>query len=100
MTPAAALDAVRERPATESIFVAGRKLSSFGVLQKDVGKILVNIRAGQHLRFADDEDLIKALLKYHPDADRLLEECMAIKIDNSPIDDDVRCVWVVKFDGE
>merc|ERR1712050_677008 len=46
-----------------------------------------------------DEDTMKSLLQYHPDCDRLLEDLVAIKVDVSPIDDDVRCLWVIKYDG-
>jgi len=52
-----------------------------------------------HLRIEDDENMLKTLLSYHPDSDSLLEDTVAVKVDVSPVDDNARCYWVVKFDG-
>jgi len=100
MTQSAALAALEERPPdVEALCVAGRRYMSFTKLQKSLVHVLLDQKPGRHLRLQDDEDAMKALLSFHPDADRLLEDLVAVKVDVSPIDDDTRCLWVVKFDG-
>lgn len=100
LSPASALTALQERPPqSEAIIVAGRRYTSFMTLKNALVEIVLEQEPGMHLRFEDDEDAIKTLLSYHPDADRLLEDLVAIKVDCSPVDDDTRCLWVIKFDG-
>eukprot|EP00913_Durusdinium_trenchii_P016624 g15627.t1 len=91
MSPSSALAVLEERPKSEAILLAGRRYSSLATLQ--------NTEPGMHLRFEDDEDAMKTLLSFHPEGDRLLEDLVAIKVDCSPVDDDTRCLWVIKFDG-
>ncbi|CAE7450570.1 unnamed protein product [Symbiodinium natans] len=73
--------------------------ASFMTLKNSLVEVLLEQEPGMHLRFQDDEEAMKALLSYHPEADRLLEDLVAIKVDCSPVDDDTRCLWVIKFDG-
>lgn len=100
LSPESALATLQERPAQcEALRLAGRNHISLATLERDVGTLLTKHGPGQHLRMENDEDTIKALLSYHPDADRLLEDIVAVKVDCSPVDDDTRCLWVIKFDG-
>ncbi|CAJ1365294.1 unnamed protein product [Effrenium voratum] len=99
MSPSSALGALEERPPSGAILLAGRRYSSLAKLKSTVVDILLEQEPGAHLRFKDDEDAIKTLLSFHPDADRLLEDLVAVKVDCSPVDDDTRCLWVIKFDG-
>ena len=94
-----ALLLLAERPETEAILLAGRRFASLQKLRSSMAEILLEQEAGMHLRFQDDEDAMKTLLSFHPDGDRLLEDLVAIKVDCSPVDDDTRCLWVIKFDG-
>jgi len=99
-SPESALAALEERPPnSEALVVAGRRFASMERLQNDLVEVLKNHEPGVHLRLEDDENLVKTLLTYHPDADQLLEELVAMKVDVSPIDDDTRCLWALKFDG-
>lgn len=101
MTRATALAALAERPPNcEAVTVAGRRFPSLARLQKDLATMVLEHEPGRHLRLQDDEDMVKALFAYHPDADRLLEDLVAVKVDCSPIDDDTRCLWAIKFDGQ
>lgn len=103
MSPSSALAALQERPAHgahgDAILLAGRRYPSLAKLQSTVADIVIEQEPGQHLRFEDDEDAMKTLLSFHPDGDRLLEDLVAIKVDSSPVDDDTRCLWVIKYDG-
>jgi len=100
MSPDTAFAALAERPPScQAVMVAGRRFSSIEQLTKDVVSTVLNHKPGMHLRLANDEDTMKTLLQYHPDRDRLLEDLVAIKIDVSPLDDDIRCLWVIKYDG-
>lgn len=100
MSPTTALAALGERPpACEAIRIAGRRFASLARLQKDVATLVMEHEPGRHLRFQDDEDTVKSLLQYHPDADRLMEDLVAVKVDCSPVDDNTRCLWVIKHDG-
>ncbi|CAE7749040.1 unnamed protein product [Symbiodinium sp. CCMP2592] len=100
LSPTSALAALQERPPqSEAIIVAGRRYASFMTLKNALVEIVLEQEPGMHLRFEDDEHAIKTLLSYHPDADRLLEDLVAVKVDCSPVDDDTRCLWVIKFDG-
>lgn len=100
MSPQSAVAALAERPPDcEALRVAGRRYQSLAKLQDDMVQIMVDHKEGMHLRFEDDEDAVKALISFHPESDRLLEDLVAVKVDCSPIDDDTRCLWVIKFDG-
>lgn len=99
MSPSSALAVLEERPKSEAILLAGRRYSSLATLQNTVVDIVLEQEPGMHLRFEDDEDAMKTLLSFHPEGDRLLEDLVAIKVDCSPVDDDTRCLWVIKFDG-
>jgi len=81
------------------VLVAGRRFESLAALQADLVSLVLEVPAGMHLRLQNDEDLVRAMISYHPDAARLLEDLVALKVDCSPIDDDTRCYWVVKYDG-
>eukprot|EP00418_Pyrodinium_bahamense_P097572 CAMPEP_0179044834 /NCGR_PEP_ID=MMETSP0796-20121207/17872_1 /TAXON_ID=73915 /ORGANISM="Pyrodinium bahamense, Strain pbaha01" /LENGTH=616 /DNA_ID=CAMNT_0020741233 /DNA_START=48 /DNA_END=1895 /DNA_ORIENTATION=+ len=100
MSPQVAMTALGERPpGCQAIRVAGRRFKSLARLQSDLVEMMLEHQPGNHLRFGDDEEAIKALISFHPDSDRLLEDLVAVKVDCSPIDDDTRCLWVIKFDG-
>lgn len=99
MSPSCALAALQERPHGDAILLAGRRFPSLAKLQSTVADIVIEQEPGQHLRFEDDEDAMKTLLSFHPEGDRLLEDLVAIKVDSSPVDDDTRCLWVIKYDG-
>jgi len=100
MSPESALATLAERPvSSEAIMIAGRKYGSLALLQKDLVELVLEHNPGMHLRIEDDENMLKTLLSYHPDSDRLLEDTVAVKVDVSPVDDNARCYWVVKFDG-
>lgn len=99
MSTTSALEALQERPSSNAILLAGRRYSSLARLENTVAEIVIQQEPGMHLRFEDDEDAMKTLLTFHPDGDRLLEDLVAIKVDSSPINDETRCLWVVKFDG-
>jgi len=100
LSPRDALAALAHRPpGVEALLVAGRRYPSLSKLQRELVKVLLETEPGRHLRFEDDENAMKALLSFHPDGDRLLEDLVAIKVDCSPIDDDTRCMWVIKYDG-
>lgn len=106
-TPQEALLAVGERP-PRAVVEGDRggavrfglvRFESMEKLQDTVKTILFEYNPGWHLRLQDDEDIIKMLISYHPEGDRLLDDMVAVKVDSSPIDDNTRCFWVVKFDG-
>lgn len=100
LSPQSALLALEERPpACEALRVAGRRFQSIEALEKDLSGLITELRPGKHLRFSDDEEAVKSILAYHPQGDRLMEDLVAVKVDCSPIDDNTRCLWVVKFDG-
>jgi len=93
--------ALGERPSDRSgVTVNGRRFANLEALQRDMVQVLMNHEPGQHLRFQDDEDMVKAMMAFHPAGDRLLDDLVAVKVDCSPIDDNVRCFWAIKFDGE
>jgi len=95
-----ALATLGARPAqSEAVLVAGRRFASLAELQADLVNIVLNVPPGMHLRLQNDEDVVRAMISYHPDAGRLLEDLVAVKVDCSPLDDDTRCYWVVKYDG-
>jgi len=97
---ALALATLGARPVqSEAVLVAGRRFESLAALQADLVSLVLEVPAGMHLRLQNDEDLVRAMISYHPDAARLLEDLVALKVDCSPIDDDTRCYWVVKYDG-
>lgn len=100
MSPAAALEALAERPVSSSLMVAGRRFASVTKLQQHLVYLMLNMQPGWHMRMKDDEDAVRFLLHFHPDAPRLLEDLVAIKVDTSPVDDETRCLWAVKFDGQ
>lgn len=101
MSPEHALAALAERPpAVQSLTLAGRRYNSLAKLTAALGDILLETVPGRHLRFEDDEEAMKTLLSFHPAGDRLLEDLVAVKVDCSPIDDNVRCLWIIKYDGE
>jgi len=100
MSPQNALAVLAERPPDcEALLVAGRRYASLAALQSDLVELMLDTPPGQHLRLQDDEDKIRTLIAYHPDGDRLLEDLVEVKVESSPVDDDTRCYWVVKFDG-
>eukprot|EP00929_Paragymnodinium_shiwhaense_P101300 TRINITY_DN6428_c0_g1_i1.p1 TRINITY_DN6428_c0_g1~~TRINITY_DN6428_c0_g1_i1.p1 ORF type:complete len:649 (-),score=162.06 TRINITY_DN6428_c0_g1_i1:175-2121(-) len=96
-----AVASLAERPSGDkALIIAGRRHASFEALKDDlVEMVITHGEPGMHLRVQDDQDAVRALLTYHPDGDRLLEDCVAVKVDCSPVDDDTRCLWVIKFDG-
>merc|ERR1719245_2663759 len=104
LTPQAALETLGERPLVFDssggpLRLGSRSFESLRRLRDDLAEVLLEHVSGRHLRLQDDEDIVKVLLTYHPDTDRLLDDTVAIKVDSSPIDDSTRCFWVIKFDG-
>jgi len=100
MSPPTAVAALGERPpACASLRMAGRRFQCLAKLQEELVEVMLEHKPGAHLRFEDDEDAVKALISFHPDSDRLLDDLVAVKVDCSPIDDNARCLWVIKFDG-
>jgi len=100
MSPQRAFAALQERPPDcEALRVAGRRFQSLAKLQDDIVGVMLEHEPGTHIRFEDDEQAVKTLISFHPDSDRLLDDLVEVKVDCSPIDDNTRCLWVVKFDG-
>jgi len=100
MSPQTAALTVKERPPQcEALLVAGRRFDSSARLQKDVVQMIFGYELGMHIRLQDDEDVVRALLSFHPNSDQLLDDLVEVKVDCSPVDDNVRCLWAVKFDG-
>lgn len=101
MTPSEALGSLGERPASvgESIIADGRRFKDLADLTSQFVDTLFTHKLGMHIRLQDEEDVLRAILTYHPEGDRLLEDNVAIKIDCSPVDDNRRCFWSVKYDG-
>ncbi|CAK0892507.1 unnamed protein product, partial [Prorocentrum cordatum] len=107
LAPPEALLALAERPSRALVEGGRGGASRFGLvrfesmekLQETVKTILLEYTPGWHLRLQDDEDIVKMLISYHPEGDRLLDDMVAVKVDSSPIDDNTRCFWVVKYDG-
>lgn len=100
MSPQAAAITLKERPpACEALLVAGRRFDSLARLQSDVVQIFFGHELGMHIRLQDDEDVLRALLSFHPEGDQLTEDLVEVKVDCSPVDDSIRCLWAIKFDG-
>jgi len=100
MSPQAAAVTLKERPpACEALLVAGRRFESLARLQSDVVQMIFDHKLGMHIRLQDDEDVVRALLSFHPESDQLLEDLVEVKVDCSPVDDNIRCLWAIKFDG-